>query len=157
VISGQADVTMGYVMDQAVKLVDATKKPVQSIRFADYGVNLVCSGVIVRKELVKSNPDLVKRFMRAATKSMEAAMKDPDAAVDAMLKASPKAGVKESMVTGLKQATALYKAPGEPQGKPYRVSAKTMNESFQMLLDYGGVDKATAGTAEAYYTNDYLP
>ena len=157
VINGQADVTMGYVMDQAVKLVDATKKPVQSIRYADNGVNLVCSGIVVRKELVKSNPALVKRFMRAATRSMEAAMKDPDAAVDAMLKASPKSGFKDSLTAGLKQTTALYKAPGEPQGKPYRVSAKTMNESFQMLLDYGGVDKSTAGTVDNYYTNEFLP
>jgi NitT/TauT family transport system substrate-binding protein len=157
VISGQADVTMGYVMDQAVKLVDATKRPVQSIRFADYGVNLVCSGVIVKKDLLKSNPELVKRFMRAATKSMEAAVAEPDAAVAAMLKASPKSGFQDSMTVGLKQATALYKAPGETAGRPYRVSSKTMNESFQMLLDYGGVDKATAGSATNYYTNDYLP
>ena len=50
-----------------------------------------------------------------------------------------------------------YAAPGQPPGKPYRVAAKTMNDSFQMLLEYGGVDKATAGKAEDYYTNAYLP
>jgi len=156
-INGQADLTMGYVMDQPVKLVDATKKPVTSIRFADHGVNLVCSGVIVQKDLLKKNPELVKRFMRAATRSMEEARSDPEAAIDAMLKAQPKSGVKESLVFGLKQATALYQAPGFPPGPPYRVAAKTMNDSFQMLIDYGGVDKASAGKAEDYYTNDYLP
>jgi len=156
-INGQADLTMGYVMDQPVKLLDATKKPVTSIRFADYGVNLVCSGIVVQKDYLKKNPDLVKRFMRAATKTMEAAAKDPDAAIDAMLKAQPKSGIKESLVGGLKQATALYAAPGQPPGQPYKVAAKTMNDSFQMLLDYGGVDKASAGKAEDYYTNDYLP
>ena len=157
VINGQADATLGYVMDQAVKLVDATKKPVQTLRFADHGVNLICSGVVVRKELLKTNPDLVKRFMRAATRSMEAAAASPEAAVDAILKANPKSGIKDSMVFGLKQTTALYQAPGQAPGRPYRVAAKTMNDSFQMLLDYGGVDKATAGTAQDYYTNDYLP
>lgn len=156
-ISGQADLTMGYVMDQPVKLLDATGKPVTSIRFADYGVNLVCSGIIVQKGFLAKNPDLVKRFMRAATRSMEEAAKNPEAAIDAMLKADPKSGVKDSLVGGLKQATALYQAPGMPPSRPYRVSAKTMNDSFQMLLEYGGVDKATAGKAEDYYTNDYLP
>jgi NitT/TauT family transport system substrate-binding protein len=156
-INGQADLTMGYVMDQPVKLLDATKKPVTSIRFADHGVNLVCSGIIVQKDYLKKNPDLVKRFMRAATKTMEEAQKNPEAAIDAMLKAQPKSGVRESLVGGLKQATALYAAPGQPAGQPYRVAAKTMNDSFQMLLEYGGVDKATAGKAEDYYTNDYLP
>ena len=156
-INNQADLTMGYVMDQPVKLLDATKRPVTSIRFADYGVNLVCSGIVVQKDFLKKNPDLVKRFMRAATRSMEAAEKDPAAAIDAMLKAQPKAGQRESLIGGLKQATALYQAPGMPLGKPYRVAAKTMNDSFQMLLEYGGVDKSTAGKVEDYYTNDYLP
>ena len=35
-------------MDQAIKLQDATKKPVYPIRFADYGVNLISSGIIVQ-------------------------------------------------------------------------------------------------------------
>ena len=148
---------MGYVMDQAVKLTDATKRPVYPIRFADNGVNLICSGIVVKKDTLKSSPDLVRRFMRAATRSMEAAAADPAAAADAMLKVSPKSGVKDTLVVGLKQTTALYHAPGEPAGRPYRVSAKTMNESFQMLLNYGGLDKATAGAVESYYTNDYLP
>jgi NitT/TauT family transport system substrate-binding protein len=43
VINGQADLLLGYVMDQAIKLQDATKKQVYPIRFADYGVNLVSS------------------------------------------------------------------------------------------------------------------
>jgi len=156
-ISGQADLTMGYVMDQPVKLLDATKKTVTTIRFADYGVNLVCSGIVVQKDFLKQNPDLVRRFMRAATKSMEAAEKDPAAAVDAMLKADPKSGVRDSLIGGMKQTVALYHAPGVTSGQPYRVSAKVMDDSFDMLLKYGGLDKATAGKAEDYYTNDYLP
>ena len=39
VINGQADLLLGYVMDQNIKMQDATKKPVEVIRFADYGVN----------------------------------------------------------------------------------------------------------------------
>src|SRR5439155_18543811 len=50
VINGQADVLLGYVMDQNIKLQDATHKPVQVVRFADYGVNLVSSGIVAGKE-----------------------------------------------------------------------------------------------------------
>src|ERR1044072_8786062 len=46
VINGQADLLLGYVMDQAIKLQDATQKQVTPIRFADYGVNMVSSGMI---------------------------------------------------------------------------------------------------------------
>src|SRR5213594_217594 len=90
VINSQADLLLGYVMDQAIKLQDATKKPVTPIRFADYGVNMVSSGIIVQKDYLKAHPEVVKRFLKAAQRSMEEAVKNPEAAVDAMLKAQPK-------------------------------------------------------------------
>ena len=74
VMNGQADLLLGYVMDQAIKLQDATHKQVYPIRFADYGVNMVSSsGIIVQKDYLKAKPDLVKRFLRAATRSLEEA------------------------------------------------------------------------------------
>lgn len=157
VANGQADLLLGYVMDQAIKLQDATKKPVTPIRFADYGVNLVSSGIIVNKEYLQKNPDLVKRFMRAATRSLEEAAKNPEAAVDAMLKANPKSGFKDSALVGMKATAALYKGPDNPSDRPFRVSPKNMQETFVLLTEYGGLDKASAGKVEDYYTNAYLP
>ena len=69
-----------------------THKPVTTIRFADYGVHVINSGIIASKETIEKHPDLVKRFMRASTKAFEDAVKSPDDAVDALLKAQPKAG-----------------------------------------------------------------
>ena len=157
VISGQADVLLGYVMDQAIKLQDATQKQVYPIRFADYGINMVSSGIIVQKDFLKTKPDVVKRFLRAATRSLEEAAKNPDAAIDAMLKANPKSGVKDTALVGMKATAVLYKGPDNPSDRPLRVGAKNMGETLQLLVEYGGLDKATAGKAEDYYTNDYLP
>src|SRR5437764_6713857 len=157
VINNQADLLLGYVMDQAIKLQDATHKQVYPIRFADYGVNMVSSGIIVQKDFLKQKPDLVKRFMRAATRSLEEAAKNPEAAVDAMLKAQPKSGVKETALIGMKNTAALYKGPDNPNDRPFKVGAKNMTETMALLVEYGGLDKASAGKAEDYYTNEYLP
>ena len=157
VMNNQADLLLGYVMDQAIKLQDATQKQVYPIRFADYGVNMVSSGIIVQKDFLKSKPDVVKRFMRAATRSLEEAAKNPDAAVDAMIKAQPKSGVKETAVVGMKNTAALYKGPDNPNDRPFRVGGKNMADTLALLVEYGGLDKATAGKAEDYYTNEYLP
>jgi NitT/TauT family transport system substrate-binding protein len=155
--NNQADLLLGYVMDQAIKLQDATHKQVYPIRFADYGVNMVSSGIIVQKDFLKSKPDLVKRFLRATTRSLEEAAKNPEAAVDAMLKANPKSGVKETALVGMKNTAALYKGPDNPKDRPLRVGAKNMDETLALLVEYGGLDKASAGKAADYYTNDYLP
>ena len=80
VINGQADLLLGYVMDQSMKIKDATGKDVYPIKFADYGINMVSSGIIANTDYVKANADLVKRFMTATTKAVEAAEKDPKGA-----------------------------------------------------------------------------
>jgi NitT/TauT family transport system substrate-binding protein len=157
VMNSQADLLLGYVMDQAIKLQDATHKDIYPIRFADYGVNMVSSGIIVQKDYLKAHPDVVKRFLRAATRSLEEAAKNPDAAVDAMLKANPKSGVKETALVGMKNTAALYHGPDNPKDRPLRVGAKNMDETLALLVDYGGLEKASAGKASDYYTNDFLP
>jgi len=157
VINGQADVLLGYVMDQNIKLQDATKKQVLVVRFADYGVNLISSGIVANKDTLASKGDLVKRFMRASTRALEEAEKNPEAAIAATLKAQPKSGQPDTMLTGLKLTTALYHTEETGKQKPFRVSMKNVNESLELLVQYGGLDAAARGKAEDYVTLEYLP
>ncbi len=157
VINGQADLLLGYVMDQNIKLQDAVHKPVTTIRFADYGVNLISSGLIANKETLGTKAELVKRFMRATTKALEEAEKNPEAAVDATLKAQPKSGQRDTMLVGLKLTTALYHTDETKSLRPLRVSMKNVNESLDLLVQYGGMDPATRGKPEDWVTLEYLP
>ena len=157
VMNGQADLLLGYVMDQAIKLQDATGKPVTPIKFADSGINQISSGIITNKALLTENPDLVKRFMRATTKAVEAAEKNPESAVDAMLKANSKAGVRATLIVGMKESIALYHTKETMKDKPFRVTTKNINDTLDLLVQYGGMDPATRGKAEDYVTLDFLP
>ena len=157
VINGQADVLLGYVMDQNIKLQDATKKQVSIVRFADYGVNLISSGLIANKDTLASKGDMVKRFMRASTRAFEEAEKDPLAAIAATLKAQPKSGQPDTMLTGLKLTTALYHTAETKANRPFRVSMKNVNETLDLLVQYGGLEAASRGKAEDYVTLEYLP
>lgn len=114
VINGQADLVLGYPIDEAMKILDATGKRVYAIKFADYGIDLVSSGIITNKNTLKDNPDLVRRFMAATSKAVEGAVKDPPGAVDAMLKANAKAGKRETLLEGFEQTTQFYAGGGKP-------------------------------------------
>ena len=57
----------------------------------------------------------------------------------------------------MRNTAALYKGPDSPNDRPFKVGAKNMTETMALLVEYGGLDKASAGKAEDYYTNDYLP
>src|SRR5215475_14786684 len=108
VINGQADVLLGYVMDQSMKIKDATGKDVYPIKFADYGINLVSSGIVANTDFVKENPELVKRFMKASAEAVEAAVTNPKSAIDAILETNAKAGKPDTLLQGFELTIPLY-------------------------------------------------
>jgi len=95
--------------------------------------------------------------MRASTKAAEAAEKSPEAAVDAMLKANPKAGVRDTLIIGMKQSVALYHTPETKDQAPFRVDMKNVDKSLDLLVQYGGMEASTRGKPEDYVTLDFLP
>lgn len=157
VINGQADMLIGYVMDQSMKIKDATGKDVSAIKFADYGVNLVSSGIIANTELLKENPELVRRFMRASVKALEAASKDPKGAAQAILDINPKGGKIDTLTEGFELTIPLYKDPTGQSKQPLRVSDSNMKDSVDLMVEYGGLDASAKDKLKSFYTNDYLP
>ncbi|MEI7804003.1 MAG: ABC transporter substrate-binding protein [Hyphomicrobiales bacterium] len=157
VINGQADLLLGYVMDQSMKIKDATGKDVFPIKFSDYGVNLVSSGIIVHKDTIKDSPDLVKRFMSASTKSIEAASKDPKGAAQAILNANPKGGKIETLTQGFQLTIPLYKDPSGKKNRPLNVTDANMADTINVMVEYGGLEAKAKENPKAYYTNEFLP
>jgi NitT/TauT family transport system substrate-binding protein len=157
VINGQADLLLGYVMDQSMKIKDATGKDVFPIKFADYGINLVSSGIIAHKNFVKENADLVKRFMAAATKSVEEASKHPKDAAQAILNTNPKGGRIETLTQGFELTIPLYRDPSGKKSQPFDVSDNNMKDTVDVLVEYGGLEAKAKDEFKTYYTNQYLP
>ena len=157
VINGQADLLLGYIMDQSMKIKDATGKDVYPIKFSDYGINLVSSGVIVNTDYLKENQDLVKRFMAATRKSIEEASKNPKDAAQAILTANPKGGKIETLTKGFELTIPLYKDPTGQSKEVLRVSDKNMVDTVALMIEYGGLEAKAKDELKNYYTNAYLP
>jgi len=156
VISGQADFLLGNVNDQKPLIEEATGKPVHAMLFADFGVNTVNGAFITRPDLLASNPDLVKRFLRAAQKSVEEAKQNPEAAVDAMLKVNPKAGKRETLLASWTVTVPLLHT-ALTQNKPALwTDPKDVSGTLDILSKYSGVEVDPA-QVDKFYTNDFLP
>jgi NitT/TauT family transport system substrate-binding protein len=156
VINGQADLLLGYVMDQSMKIKDATGKEVYPIKFADYGINLVSSGIVANTSYVKEHPDVVRRFMKATTEAVEAAVKDPKAAIDAILETNPKAGKPDTLLQGFQLTIPLYHTAETKGKRPFDVTDQNMSASVALLVEYGGLAASANDNPKAFYTNDYL-
>src|SRR3984885_3291284 len=145
VINGQADLLLGYVMDQSMKIKDATGKDVYPIKFADYGINMVSSGIIANADYAKANADLVKRFMAATTRAVEAAEKDP------------KGGKIDTLTQGFELTIPLYRTPETKAKRPFQVTDQNMTDTVNLMVEYGGLGRKAQDNPKAFYTNDYLP
>ena len=157
VINAQADAMLGYSMDQNLRIAAATHKKVAVLPFADYGVNLASSSIVAAKDTIDRHADLVARFMRAATRSVAAAEKEPEAAVDAMLKVSPKAGLRDDLIEGLKLTIPLYHTGETMSAPPFRASRSELKASVDLLAESGTISQASAGRMDDFISFKFLP
>lgn len=157
VANGRADMLLGYAMDQSMKLKDATGKDVYPIMFADYGINMVSSGVIVNQDTLNDDADLVSRFMAAATKSVEYASEHPKEATDAILAVLPDAGKEATLQQGFELTIPLYHTDETKGQPPFRVTDQNMADTVDLLVKYGGVEASAESETKDFYTNDFLP
>jgi NitT/TauT family transport system substrate-binding protein len=144
-------------MDQSMKIKDATGKDVYPIKWADYGIHLISSGIIANTNFIKSNPDLVRRFMAASTKAIEQASKDTKGAAQAILNANPKGGKIDTLTQGFELTIPFYADPSGATARPFRVSEQNMNDTINVMVEYGGLEAKAKDSPGDFYTNDYLP
>jgi NitT/TauT family transport system substrate-binding protein len=88
VLERRADALLGSIDDQYYALKHRGVEPA-ALRFADHGVDLVGFTVFAHHSVIKGKPDVVRRFVKASARSWEEARKNPNAAIDAAMKAKP--------------------------------------------------------------------
>lgn len=151
-LSKRVQATFVYAVTQ-VPMIEDQVGPINVIRYADHGVNLVSNGIVTHNETVEKKPDLVRRFVRATVKSWQHAIDHPDEAVAAFGRVSdkPKASVVSQQ---LRTAISLLSTP-RTKGKPLGwMSGDDWRETIGFLEEYGGVPKGIA--SERIFTNDFL-
>src|ERR1700704_5434473 len=86
--AGQVDAVFGYHFGQALTL-DMRGFPTDVMPLKDNGVSFYGTVVYTSDQLLKSNPDLVKRFVRATIKALAWTANNKEAAVAEVVKVSP--------------------------------------------------------------------
>jgi NitT/TauT family transport system substrate-binding protein len=152
-LSKRVQATFVYAVTQVPMIEDTVGGPVNVIRYADNGVNLLSNGIVTHNDTVEKKPDLVRRFVRATVKSWQYAVDHPDEAITAFVRVSdkPKAAV---AMQQLKTAISLLSTP-RTKGRPLGwMSADDWKETIAFLEEYGGVQKGL--TPERIFTNAFL-
>jgi len=92
----EVDGVFGYVntIRFSAKLMGVADKDIRYIKYGDYGMDLYSNAIIVSKKLTSENPTAVKGLIAAINHGLQDALKDPDAAIAAVVKREPLIKVK---------------------------------------------------------------
>src|SRR6266849_6534867 len=78
--TGRADGIGQFIVGEPLLAKSAAPKQIFALSYADAGLDLYGNGIIASDNLIKSNPDLIRRFVTATMQGLKEAIADPQAA-----------------------------------------------------------------------------
>jgi NitT/TauT family transport system substrate-binding protein len=153
-ISGRADAMGGYVFSYAPSLEIRAKKRLRVFWFADYGVTIVSNGIIVHRDLLKSDPELIRAFVAPSIKGFLYGRQHVEEAIAAVKKYQP---IADAAITR-RECEISWKTwvSQNTKGKPLGFGSDAdWAGTIDVLKRYGG-STAPLKTSELY-TNEFVP
>jgi len=147
---GKVDAIQGFFHDQAPTIEGRTGKKVDYLLFADWGMNLLGTGIVVHTDTLKDKGELVKKFVKATQKSWAEAAKDIDGAVDAMVELAENEPPKEVLTKQLNLCLTLLDAGS---GSPGVNSEQKWTETIELMSK--NADLKDAGSPSKYWDGTY--
>ncbi|WP_083929473.1 ABC transporter substrate-binding protein [Catelliglobosispora koreensis] len=144
---GKVDAIMGFFHDQAPTIENTTGKKVSYLLFADHGMNMLGTGLVVNDATLAKDPEMVKAFVRATQKSWAEASKNIDAAADAMVALAEQEPPKNVLVKQLTLAVPLL------QGSPGVNTEAKWTETIGLMSQYA--ELKDAGAPAKYWDSSY--
>lgn len=148
-ISGQADVLYGWLINEAVQVEEAGQEA-NAMLLSDYGIDVYAFTLFTTEDTVNNRPDLVRAMMRGLIAGMQDVVSDPSAAIDHVL-AYDEALDREQQQRRLDAMIPLMNPASSELGM---MAPDIWELSYQLLVDEGLLT-AEIDPADAY-TMDFL-
>lgn len=151
VLEKRADALLGGADDQFFLIKYKGFEPA-ALRFADHGANIVGMTIMTTGNTIKSKPDLVRRFVKAAVRSWDMAKKNPGAAVDAAMKAKPDLNRQSTLDQMMVDFELMDSA--NSKGKIGLGAKADWDQTLQLLKQYRDLDTKEPWTT--FHTNEFV-
>ena len=155
--SGQVDAITGFSFSSYFNLQQKGVKPedIKVMLMADYGLVLYGNAVMVNPDFAAAHPDVVAKFVRATIKGVQDTVKDPDSAIDSVMKRNETADraielARLKMALRDNIATPWVVSNGFGGVDPARLAASI----DQIAVTY---DFTARPQPEAVFTSEFLP
>ncbi len=123
--------------------------------YADYGVYQPGYSIVAHKDLVKDNPDLVRRFVKATLKATAAAQANPDECIDSLVNWAGEAAVEKKQARQVLDVTlSILISPNNTDKKLGLNVEKDWASALELLKEYK--DLKTDKKATDFFTNEFI-
>jgi NitT/TauT family transport system substrate-binding protein len=155
---GQVDSIAGFVSTMAIASKSVGLDPDKDINwmmYSRYGLELYGNAIVVSRSLLQSNPAAVRGLVRAVNRAVADTAKNPDAAIDALMKREPllkRAIEKETL------ERTMHVEMNHPEGRDIGfgdVRDERFKRSIDQVVAAFGLPKAPAPSD--IFTREFLP
>ena len=151
--AGRVDAVCNFATERPV-MVAQVKEPLGELLFRDSGLDFYANAIIVREETIQKNPDLVRRFTRAAVRGLDYAMKNPEEAIGHLVKNAPE-NVRDVASRSWQITTELIQTDeAKKNGTGYMLPAK-MKSTYEVVTSAFELD-ASKDDHRNLFTNEFL-
>lgn len=132
---GRADAVGYYTISEALLKKTAGSKELVKLVYADAGMDFYSNGIIASEEVIKSKPDVVKRFVAATLRGLKDAIADPEGAAKILNKHHRQIDV-DIGTAETKAVAGLVRSPADKIGhiEPSRMKSTVdlVSEAFDL-------------------------
>jgi len=150
VASGRADGSLGNAMNDVLRLKAMGVSSPQTLLFNEWGLPPIGDGIIANLRTVKTEKDMVRRFVKASIRGINYTFMDIEKSAEIAKKHFPMTN-KEQLVKQLAALKWLFNPPIGWQDPKVVAGIKNV------IAEFGGMPQAKNMPVGKFFTNEFLP
>lgn len=151
-LNRQVDVSSPYLSNEVPRLEKLSGVELVKMPVAEHGLKLLGASIFVNSDFAETNPETLRKLVRATNKGYADAIAEPEEAAGIMARYLPPG---EDMEVLTKQVVATVTTTNAPEGKP--IGWQTDEDwmaTLSILQETGQIDEIKP--MEMYYTNAFM-
>lgn len=130
---------------------------INTIPYADHGINTVSTGIIAGPEIVENRPETLESFLEATLEAVEYTNENTEQAVDQFFDYAPDSQLEPEVVQRHWETTMELSASDRTEGLPYGCTVtEQWEETIQLMEDFADAQEG-AVAADEVYTDEFHP
>lgn len=153
-LTGKADSFIGFYHDQAPRIEVAQDVELDYLRYSDFGITMLATGLIAHNDTIKERPEVLKKFIEASNRGWKFTQENPEEAAKIFLEYAP--DLNEEIATNQTVRMVENLHTENSQGQPLGwMAPEDQQSTVDLLQQYG--DMGGSSNIEDYFTNELIP